>query len=226
MEASETAEKVARFSYSRLVAYLAARWRDLAAAEDAVSEALKAALETWPRTGVPQKPEAWMLTVARRKLLDQSRREYSRAQAAETLRMIADEAYEKPDNVFPNERLKLLFVCAHPAIDAAIRTPLMLQVVLGLDTARIASAFLIAPSAMSQRLVRAKAKVRDAGIAFEVPEKGQLAARLDAVLAALYVAYGAGWEDRTPNFGRVRCWPRRNRCCSPLQGWGAWAIFS
>jgi predicted RNA polymerase sigma factor len=152
-------------------------------------------LETWPRTGVPKKPEAWLLTVARRRLLDESRRQSSRAQAAETLRAIADEVYERPWNVFPDERLKLLFVCAHPAIDAAVRTPLMLQVVLGLDTARIASAFLIAPSAMSQRLVRAKAKIRDAGIAFEVPEKGQLATRLDAVLAALYVAYGAGWDD-------------------------------
>jgi RNA polymerase sigma-70 factor (ECF subfamily) len=195
VEASETAEKVARLSYSRLVAYLAARWRDLAAAEDAVSEALRAALETWPRTGVPQKPEAWLLTVARRRLLDESRRDYSRALAAETLRTIADEAYEKPADVFPDERLKLLFVCAHPAIDAAVHTPLMLQVVLGLDTARIASAFLVAPAAMSQRLVRAKAKIRDAGIAFDVPEKSQLAARLDAVLAALYVAYGAGWEE-------------------------------
>ena len=195
MAASETAEKVARLSYSRLVAYLAARWRDLAAAEDAVSEALRAALESWPRSGVPKKPEAWLLTVARRKLLDESRREHSRTQAVETLRMIADEASERPGDVFPDERLKLLFVCAHPAIDAGVRTPLMLQVVLGLDTARIASAFLIAPSAMSQRLVRAKVKIRDAGIAFEVPEKGRLADRLAAVLAALYVAYGAGWED-------------------------------
>jgi predicted RNA polymerase sigma factor len=195
VEAIETAEEVARRSYGRLVAYLAARWRDLAAAEDAVADALRAALETWPRTGVPEKPEAWLLTVARRRLLDESRREYSRARAVEALNLIADEANEKPGDVFPDERLKLLFVCAHPAIDATVRTPLMLQVVLGLETARIASAFLIAPAAMSQRLVRAKAKIRDAGIAFEVPEKGQLTARVDAVLAALYIAYGAGWED-------------------------------
>jgi len=195
VEASETAERVARLSYSRLVAYLAARWRDLAAAEDAVSDALRAALESWPHTGIPKKPEAWLLTVARRRLFDENRREHSRDHAADTLRTIADEAYQDPANVFPDERLKLLFVCTHPAIDAAVRTPLMLQVVLGLDTARIASAFLIAPSAMSQRLVRAKAKIRDAGIAFEVPEKSQLATRLDAVLAALYVAYGAGWEE-------------------------------
>src|SRR5215831_18093733 len=110
VQPDKTAEKVARLSYSRLVAYLAARWRDLAAAEDAVSEALKAALEAWPRTGVPKKPEAWLLTVARRKLLDESRREYSRKRAVETLRTIADEAYERPGDVFPDERLKLLFV--------------------------------------------------------------------------------------------------------------------
>jgi len=195
VQASETAEQVARLCYGRLVAYLAARWRDLAAAEDAVGDALQAALETWPRTGIPQKPEAWLLTVARRKLVDESRRQHSREQGAETLRLITREADDDTTNFFPDERLKLLFVCAHPAIDAGVHTPLMLQTVLGLETARIASAFLIAPSDMSQRLVRAKAKIRDAGIAFEVPEKGQLATRLDAVLAALYVAYGAGWDE-------------------------------
>jgi len=195
VEAIKAAEEVARLSYGRLVAYLAARWRDLAAAEDAVGDALRAALETWPRAGVPKKPEAWLLTVARRRLLDESRREYSRARALEALSRIADESFERPESTFPDERLKLLFVCAHPAIDATLHTPLMLQVVLGLETVRIASAFLIAPSAMSQRLVRAKSKIRDAGVAFDVPEKDQLAARVDAVLAALYVAYGAGWED-------------------------------
>jgi RNA polymerase sigma-70 factor (ECF subfamily) len=195
VEASETAEKVARLCYGRLVAYLAARWHDLAAAEDAVSEALHAALGTWPRSGVPKQPEAWLLTVARRKLIDEHRRTYSHDRAAETLRLMGGEANDEAANTFPDERLKLLFVCTHPAIDRAVHTALMLQVVLGLDTARIAAAFLIAPSAMSQRLVRAKAKIRDAGIAFEVPEKEQLTTRLDAVLAALYVAYGAGWED-------------------------------
>jgi len=193
--ASETAEQVARRCYGRLVAYLAAHWRDLAAAEDAVGDALQAALETWPRTGIPRKPEAWLLTVARHKLVDESRREHSREQIAETLSLITGKAGDETTNLFPDERLKLLFVCAHPAIDVTVHTPLMLQTVLGVETARIASAFLVAPSAMSQRLVRAKAKIRDAGIPFEVPEQQQLAARLDSVLAALYVAYGAGWEE-------------------------------
>jgi predicted RNA polymerase sigma factor len=99
------------------------------------------------------------------------------------------------DTIFPDERLKLLFVCAHPAIDEAARTPLMLQAVLGLDAARIASAFLVAPAAMSQRLVRVKAKIRDAAIEFRVPEARELPSRLDAVLEAIYAAYGSGWDD-------------------------------
>jgi RNA polymerase sigma-70 factor (ECF subfamily) len=106
--------------------------------------------------------------------------------------------------VFPDERLKLLFICAHPAIDAAARAPLMLQTVLGLDALRIASAFLVAPATMGQRLVRAKAKIRDAGIAFTIPESEDLAPRLDAVLDAIYAAYGSGWEDVTGSDPRRR----------------------
>jgi predicted RNA polymerase sigma factor len=194
MDARQAAEAAARASYGRLVAYLAARSRDVAAAEDALSDALRAALETWPLDGVPHNPEAWLLTAARRKLIDTMRRDQVRGSAEETLRLMAEEAAPDAD-AFPDERLKLLFVCAHPAIDPAASTPLMLQAALGLDAARIASAFLVAPAAMSQRLVRAKAKIRDAGIAFEVPERSELAGRLEAVLETIYAAYGAGWED-------------------------------
>ncbi len=185
-----------RESYGRLIAYLAARTRDVAGAEDALSAALLAALETWPRDGVPQKPEAWLLTTARRRLIDRARHQRTREAGISTLQLITEESDEmaSPDK-FPDERLKLLFVCAHPAIDPGVHTPLMLQSVLGLDAARIAQAFLVSPATMGQRLVRAKAKIRDAGIAFEIPEDCELPQRLNAVLDAIYAAYGSGWED-------------------------------
>ncbi len=197
MDARRAVERAARESYGRLVAYLAARSRDVAAAEDALADAFRAALETWPTAGVPAKPEAWLLTAARNRLTDSARHVRVQAEAVPTLLAVADEAQEvaSTDMMFPDERLKLLFICAHPAIDAAAHTPLMLQTVLGLDAARIASAFLMRPSAMGQRLFRAKTKIRDAGIAFEVPEAKELPPRLDAVLEAIYAAYGSGWDD-------------------------------
>jgi RNA polymerase sigma-70 factor (ECF subfamily) len=196
--ARQAIERAARDSRSRLVAFLAARSHDLAAAEDALSEAFRAALESWPRDGVPDKPEAWLLTAARRRLIDAARHAQVHAQATPELTAALDDAEvitNDHEHEFPDERLKLLFVCAHPAIDAAARTPLMLQTVLGLDAARIASAFLVKPSAMGQRLSRVKAKIRDAGIAFEIPRGDQLPERLDAVLEAIYAAYGSGWDD-------------------------------
>jgi len=195
-EARRAVERAARDSYGRLVTFLAARSRDIAAAEDALADAFRAALETWPRDGVPDRPEAWLLTAARRRLIDGARRLQVRAEAVPGLRLAAEEAQDLAETgQFPDERLKLLFVCAHPAIDAAMHTPLMLQTVLGLDAARIASAFLVSPAAMGQRLSRAKVKIRDAGIAFELPEAKELPPRLDAVLQAVYAAYGSGWDD-------------------------------
>ena len=196
-DARRAIENAARESWSRLVAFLAVRSRDLTAAEDALAEAFHAALKSWPHDGVPDKPEAWLLTAARRKLIDEARHSRVHTDALPGLRAAADEAQELAGTevAFPDERLKLLFVCAHPAIDASARTPLMLQMVLGLDAARIASAFLVKPSAMGQRLSRAKTKIRDAGIAFELPATRELPARLDAVLEAIYAAYGSGWED-------------------------------
>ncbi len=187
----------ARTSYGRLVAYLSARMHDVAAAEDALSDAFAKALETWPTQGVPDNPEAWLLTSARRRLIDHSRHYGVRKHAEDTLRMLTEEAAERSAAPvpFPDERLKLLFVCAHPAIDAGARTPLMLQTILGLDAARIGSAFLVAPATMSKRLVRAKARIRSANIEYKVPEPDELPDRLDAVLDAIYAAYGTGWED-------------------------------
>jgi RNA polymerase sigma-70 factor (ECF subfamily) len=179
------------------VAYLARRSRDVAAAEDALGDAFVAALATWPRDGVPDKPEGWLLATARRRLLDAGRHATVGARALPALHAMVDEADGAAASgpVFPDERLALLFVCAHPAIDEGMRTPLMLQTVLGLDAARIAAAFVVPAATMGQRLVRVKTKIRDAGIRFEVPDPRELPARLGPVLEAIYAAYGSGWED-------------------------------
>lgn len=194
-QAARAAETAARASYGRLLAYLSARTRDIAAAEDALADAFRAALETWPMRGIPEKPEAWLLTAARNRLNHVDRHARTKAGAAATLALIAEEASERAESLFPDDRLKLLFICAHPAIDPAARTPLMLQTVLGVDAARIASSFLSAPATMSQRLVRAKTKIRDAGVAFETPERAVLSERLGAVLESIYAAYGLGWDN-------------------------------
>jgi RNA polymerase sigma-70 factor, ECF subfamily len=191
----EAAAAVARDSYGRLVAYLAARSHDIAGAEDALGDAFAAALQHWPLDGIPDAPEAWLLTTARRRLHDRWRHGRVEAGAEETLRIVFGELAATAEPEFADERLKLMFVCAHPAIDPAARAALMLQTVLGLDAARIASAFLVAPATLSQRLVRAKAKIRAAGIAFEVPSADEWVARLADVLEAIYAAYGTGWDD-------------------------------
>ena len=189
-----------RTAYGRLIAYLSARSRDIAACEDALSHAFESALETWPLKGVPDKPEAWLLTAARNRLKDGYRRDKVRAEAIPTLVTLMDEAQAR-DTPFPDERVKLMFVCAHPAIDESLRTPLMLQTVLGVPSDRIASAFLVKPATMAQRLSRAKGKIRDAGIAFEVPEAPEWPARLPPLLAAIYAAYGLGWGDYAGDAG-------------------------
>jgi RNA polymerase sigma-70 factor (ECF subfamily) len=191
-----TIERVARESYGRLVAYLSSHTRDVARAEDALSNALVAALTTWPQDGVPQNPEAWLLTSARHSLIDLVRHQRVAVASEPTLLLLREESSEMTMSAeFPDERLKLLFVCTHPAIDPAMHTPLMLQTVLGLDAARIAQAFLVSPTTMGQRLVRAKTKLRDGGIQFEVPQERELPQRLDAVLEAIYAAFGIDWDD-------------------------------
>lgn len=195
-QAHSTAEAVARRSYGKLVAFLAAQTRDVAAAEDALSDAFSSALAQWPRKGCPSNPEAWLLTVARRKTIDLLRRRNMDEIAAEQLRIMAEglnAAVKQPE--IPDRRLGLMFVCAHPAIEAGMRAPLMLQVVLGMDAKAIASAFLIAPATMGKRLVRAKDKIRQAAIPFSVPDRQQLPDRLQAVLDAIYAAFTEGWAD-------------------------------
>lgn len=195
-QARSTADQVARRSYGKLVAFLVSRTHDVAAAEDALSEAFALALRDWPLRGCPANPEAWLLTVARRRAIDEFRGRRRDEAYVESLRVMSDglAAAETAPQI-PDQRLALMFACAHPAIDAAIRAPLMLQAVLGLDAKTIASAFLMSPAAMSKRLVRAKEKIREAGIPFRIPEREELAARLGAVLDAIYAAFAEGWAD-------------------------------
>jgi RNA polymerase sigma-70 factor (ECF subfamily) len=193
----ETAEAVARRSYGKLVAFLAARTGDVASAEDALSAAFTAALTEWQVSGIPRNSEAWLMAVARNKLVDAARRRQGSERAAGDLRMMAEElaASAADDAYIPDDRLRLMFACAHPAIDPGVRAALILQTVLGFDAATIASAFLLSPDAMSQRLVRAKNKIREAGIPFRLPEREELRERLDSVLEAIYAVFSEGWSD-------------------------------
>jgi RNA polymerase sigma-70 factor (ECF subfamily) len=181
----------ARESYGKLLAWLSWQWRNVSAAEDALAEAFASALSHWPIDGIPDSPEAWLLTTAKRNLLMAARRQ--RLEDDPRVLMLLPELTVEPTDVkaIPDERLRLLFVCAHPAIDSSIHTALMLQLVLGIDAARIASAFLLSPAALSKRLTRAKAKIRDAGIPFSEPEPGELGSRVGSVLEAIYGAYTA-----------------------------------
>ena len=193
--AEQAATKVAREAYGRILAYLAYKFRDIAAAEDALAEAFASALKAWPTTGVPDAPEAWLMMAAKRNLLQMHRHAAVENDPAATV-MLADENTPAPElPALPDQRLKLLFACAHPATDASVRTALMLQTVLGIEADKIAAAFVVSPSAMAQRLVRAKTKIRLAGIHLEEPEARDLPERIHNVLEAIYAAYGLAWDD-------------------------------
>lgn len=196
-EAARTAERVARESCGRLVAFLAARTRDVAGAEDALGEAFATALRMWPTDGIPNNPDAWLLTVARRRQTDAARRRQTRTAGEVHMKLIADEIEDAEQNpeAIPDRRLALMFACAHPDIERGMRAPLILQTILGLTADDISAAFLIPPATMSQRLVRAKTRIKDAGIPFSVPEKEDLPERLGAVLDAIYAAYTKGWSE-------------------------------
>jgi len=196
-DAHRASERVARESYGRLIALLTARTRDVAGAEDALGDAFAAALRTWPADGVPDNPDAWLLTAARRRQTDDIRKRQVRTASEEHVKLIVDEIEAMADHrdAIPDRRLALMFACAHPAIDPGMRTPLILQTILGLTAEGIAGAFLLSPASMGQRLVRAKTRIRDAGIPFRVPDQEELPERLAAVLDAIYAAYTKGWNE-------------------------------
>ena len=204
--AARAAARAARESYGRLLALVASSTRDLHLAEDALADALERALRSWSESGVPANPEGWLLTVARNRLRDllgsAARRTATPIDDAADLPSEAldvDALLERAEGI-PDKRLELLFVCAHPAIDASIRTPLMLQVVLGLDAASIARAFDVEPAAMAQRLVRAKKRIGLTGIPFAVPSRADMPARLPAVLEAIYGAYAIDWLQQGEHY--------------------------
>ncbi len=189
----QAAEQAARHSYGRLLSYLAWQWRDIGAAQDALGDALLRALEIWPVSGVPHAPDAWLLTVARRQLLQVARHDQVRFDPAVTVLFEHEQMTDDAPGI-PDARLKLMFVCAHPAIDEKVRIPLMLQTVLGLQVADMAPALMVSPTALAQRLVRAKQKIRDTGIRFEEPERSELPERLGYVLESIYGAFGLGLD--------------------------------
>jgi RNA polymerase sigma-70 factor (ECF subfamily) len=193
-QAHDRVAQLTRDSYGRLLAVLAAPTRDIAAAEDALADALERALARWPDDGIPANPEGWVLTVARNRLRDVWKSSGYRMTGPLDESDYASTPLEDEMPAIPDRRLELMLVCAHPAIAPSIRTPLMLQSVLGVEAAAIATAFAVEPSAMAQRLVRAKKRIRDAGIPFVLPERDDLAERLPAVLEAVYGAYAIDWQ--------------------------------
>lgn len=196
--ARQAAERVARESYGRLLAVLAARTRDITGAEDALGEALAAALQQWPERGVPANPEGWLVAVARRRQIDAIRRRLTAQAGEEHLTMIAEEldqgSVEGP--ALPDRRLALMLACTHPEIEPAMRAPLMLQVLLGLTAGEIGAAYLVPPATMGQRLVRAKGQIKTLGIGFKEPDAEDVARDLPAVLDAIYAAFTSDWVSR------------------------------
>jgi RNA polymerase sigma-70 factor (ECF subfamily) len=195
--AGEPIEAVFREERGRLLALLAARFGDLDLAEEVTAEALLAAVETWPRSGVPREPLAWLATTARRKALDRIRRDAALATKLAILHADADPARRTepvPEHEhIPDDRLQFMFACCHPALDLDTQTGLTLRYIAGLSTAEIAQAFLVPPATMAQRLTRGKRKIQQSRIPFRVPGPEELEGRLGLVLHVVYLIFTEGY---------------------------------
>jgi len=220
--------EVFRLEYGRIVAAVVRIVRDIDVAEEVAQEAFGRALDHWPTTGLPDRPGAWLLTTARRRALDHLRRArragaHAPRLAYETALDATDESpYAMDDEAIPDDRLRLIFICCHPGLPEDSRVALTLRLVGGLSTDEIAHAFLVPEPTIAQRIVRAKRTIRDRGLTYELPEKGELGERLPAVLAVVYLIFNEGYAAHAGPAPTLLPSPTRPRSTRPTKVHARW----